>query len=345
MKKITTKKLKRGDKVAILSPSSAAPAVWPHVYELGIKRLKEEFGLIPVEYPTTKKKGATSEERIADLVAAFSDTEIKAVITTIGGDDEVIYVKNIDPRIFVANPKPFFGFSDNTHLSNFLWLNRIPSFYGGSIFTQYALEGGMGDFTTKYLKIALFESGEFELEQSKIFNDKGLDWNDPSTLTMKREYEKNEGWIWNGEKSAEGITWGGCLESIDEILRHGIEIPNLKEFEDIILMTETSEEMPSSDYCFRVYRALGERGILSKVKAVLNGRPQAWFFDKQLNSKEKIKFKEDQRKVILGTIRKYNSNCSVIQNMDFGHTNPQIPMPYGKKVRIDSKSKKIYAEF
>src|SRR3989344_2730740 len=153
-------KLQKSDKVAILSPSSAAPAVWPHIYELGIKRLKEDFGLIPVEYPATKKKGVTGEERIADLEAAFSDPQIKAVIITIGGNDEVTYVKKIDPKVFIANPKPFFGFSDNTHLSNFLWLNGIPSYYGGSIFTQYALEGGIDDFTIKYLRMALFESGE-----------------------------------------------------------------------------------------------------------------------------------------------------------------------------------------
>lgn len=342
---LSMNKLRQRDKVAILSPSSTAPAVWPHVYELGIKRLKEEFGLIPIEYPTTKKKDASVEERTADLEAAFSNCEIKAVITAIGGNDEVTYVKNINPKVFIANPKPFFGFSDNTHLASFLWLNGISSYYGGSILAQYAIEGKMDDFTKKYLKIALFESGEFELKQAKTFNDKGLDWNDLSTLTQTREYEENEGWIWSGEESVDGITWGGCLESIDEILRHGIKMPNLEEFRYIVLMTETSEEMPSSDYCFKVYRALGERGILSKVKAVLNGRPQAWFFDKRLSSKEKSDYKEKQRKVILETIRKYNSYCPVIQNMDFGHTNPQIPMPYGKKVTIDSKNRKIYAEF
>ena len=64
--------------------------------------------------------------------------------------------------------------------------------------------------------------------------------------------------------------------------------------------------MPPSDYCFRVYRALGERGILSRVKAVLNGRPQAWFFDKQFSSQEKKEYKDQQRHIILETVRKYN---------------------------------------
>jgi hypothetical protein len=34
---INLNKLKRGDKVAILSPSFAAPGKWPQVYELGLK--------------------------------------------------------------------------------------------------------------------------------------------------------------------------------------------------------------------------------------------------------------------------------------------------------------------
>lgn len=41
MKKL--KKLQKGDSVAILSPSSAAPGKWPHVYELGLERLRKIF--------------------------------------------------------------------------------------------------------------------------------------------------------------------------------------------------------------------------------------------------------------------------------------------------------------
>jgi muramoyltetrapeptide carboxypeptidase LdcA involved in peptidoglycan recycling len=135
------------------------------------------------------------------------------------------------------------------------------------------------------------------------------------------------------------------LESIDELLRHNIEIPTLEQFENIIMMTETSEEMPSADYVRRVYRALGERGILNKVKAVLVGRPQAWEFDKQLNSEEKKKYKREQAETIVKIVREYNKEIPIIQNMDFGHTNPQIPIPYGGKVRVDQTNKKIFAEF
>lgn len=342
---IKLNKLKRGDKIAILSPSFAAPGKWPHVYELGLKRLREIFELEPVEFPTTKKIGASKEERAKDLIAAFEDPEIKGVISSLGGDDQITYIKNLPKAPFINNPKPFFGYSDNTHFENFLWLNGIPSFYGGSLFVQLAEQGEMNEFTVKYLKLALFEEGEFEIEASKEYNDMGLDWNDPENLNKHRIYEPNEGWVWNGNKNAEGVTWGGCVESIDELLRHGIAIPTLQDFENIVLMTETSEEIPTANYVHRVYRALGERGILKRVKAILVGRPKAWEFDKQNSPKQKKEYRKQQQKTILEVVRKYNPTVLVIQNLDFGHSDPQIPMPYGAKIRIDSQNRKIFATF
>ncbi|OGD07173.1 hypothetical protein A3H89_01535 [Candidatus Amesbacteria bacterium RIFCSPLOWO2_02_FULL_48_11] len=95
----------------------------------------------------------------------------------------------------------------------------------------------------------------------------------------------------------------------------------------------------------RVYRALGERGILERIKAILVGRPKAWEFDKQNNKEEKEKYRKEQGESIIDTVRKYNRSIPVIQNLDFGHTEPQIPVPYGTSARIDSQNKKIFLTF
>ena len=343
MKKVP--KLRPGDKVAILSPSFAAPAVWPHVHELGLRRLREVFNLVPVEYPTTRKLNASGEERAADLIAAFTDPEIKAVIATIGGDDQVTYIKNLSTEPFINNPKPFFGYSDNSHLSNFLFLNGIPSFYGGSIFTQYAMQGEMDEYTIKYLRHALFEEGEFELLPSETFTEKGQDWNDLTTLNTKREHQSNVGWHWDGVQNASGILWGGCVECVDEMFRHDTPIPTLEQFNDIVLIFETSEEIPSADYVYRFFRALGERGILKRVQGVLIGRPKAWEFDKQYSPVEREEYRQAQNEAILKAVRTYNKIIPVVQNLNFGHTDPQIPMPYGNKVKIDLENKLIIAKF
>ena len=338
-------KVKRGDKVAILSPSFAAPGKWSHVYELGLARVREVFGLEPVEFPATKKLGASADERAKDLIDAFTNPDIKAVITSLGGDDQVMYIKNLPPEPFVANPKPFFGYSDNSHFCNFLFLNDIPSYYGASLFTQFAMQGGMDAYTIEYIKHALFDEGEFEIRPTETYNDRGLDWNDPSLLGTRRTYWPNEGWYWDGTQSTEGLLWGGCIESVDEMLRHGVPIPTLEQFSDIVLMLESSEEIPPANYVRRVLRALGERGILRQVKGILVGRPKAWEFDKQNTLQEKEAYRTKQGETVLNAVRAYNPDIPVVQNLDFGHTDPHVPMPYGGKVRIDPSEKRIFADF
>lgn len=342
------KKLQKGDFVGIVSPSFAAPAIFPHVYKLGIKRLKEEFGLDYKDFPATAKSGASGEERSADLVSAFTDQSIKAVIASIGGDDQVTYIKNLPTEPFINNPKPFFGYSDNTHFCNFLWHLGIPSYYGGALFIQFAMNKRMDELTKKFLNHALFGSGEFELKASDHFSQKSLDWSQPELLDVAREYEPTTGWKWDiaeDRNEVQGVLWGGCLESIDELLRHGIQIPTLEQFKEIILFTETSEEMPDKEYVLRVYRALGERGILANIKGLLVGRPKAWEFDKQLSADESVKFAKEQEATIVDIVRVYNKNIPVITNMDFGHTDPQICMPYGGVCKIFPVKKEIVATF
>jgi muramoyltetrapeptide carboxypeptidase LdcA involved in peptidoglycan recycling len=66
-------KLTPGDRVAVLSPSFAAPAVFPAVHEQAMRRLREDFGLEPAEYATTRRLNAAPRDRAADLMAAFAD--------------------------------------------------------------------------------------------------------------------------------------------------------------------------------------------------------------------------------------------------------------------------------
>lgn len=343
IKKLT--KLQRGDKIAVLSPSFAAPGLFPHVFELGLKRIRTIFELEPVEYPTTRKLNASTKERFHDLVAAFENPEIKAVIASIGGDDQVTYIYKMPSAPFINNPKPFFGYSDNSHFCNFLFQRGIPSYYGACVMTQFAMQKEMDTYTSEYIRHALFDSGEYEILPSSEYNEIGLDWSDPSLLTTSRTYELNTGWSWDASNDTEGVLWGGCLESVDDMLRNNVSIPSLKEFENIILILETSEEIPSHEYVQRVIRALGERGILQKIQGVLVGRPKAWEFDKPFTKKKRIMYAKEQQRAILEIVRVYNKNIPIVQNMNFGHTDPQIPMPYNGKIKINSNEQKIFGRF
>ena len=75
------------------------------------------------------------------------------------------------------------------------------------------------------------------------------------------------------------------------------------------------------------------------------GRPKAWEFNNQLTEMERENFRSSQQAVITETVRKYNAIIPIVFNLNFGHTDPQVPMPYGRKVKIDGVNRKITAEF
>lgn len=106
-KYITLPKLQKGDKVAILSPSNGLPGLFPWVQDLGLERIRTVFGLEPIEYPTTRRMGSSLQDRATDIMAAFSDPDIKAVIASIGGTDQIKLLKLLDSDVIKTNPKPF----------------------------------------------------------------------------------------------------------------------------------------------------------------------------------------------------------------------------------------------
>ncbi|MEK9196502.1 MAG: S66 peptidase family protein [Patescibacteria group bacterium] len=336
------KKLARGDRVAILSPSSGLAGLFPWVLDYGLDRLENIFGLVPIEFPTTRMKNASPEERASDINDAFQNSDIKAIITTIGGDDQIKVLKYIDQNILSKNPKPFFGFSDNTNLAQLLYRLNIPSYYGGAIMPQFAMQNDMHKITIDSLNNALFNVGEFQINQSKEFTDTDLDWAIESNLTKTRAMEKNDGWHWDGKGTVEGTLWGGCVETLLAQLSTNIFLPESELLKNLVIFLETAEDIPEHWIIECVINSLGERDILKNTQAVLIGRPKAWQLEKQFSKEEKTRYKLAQQEIVKKSVRYYNKEALIVQNMDFGHTDPQVIIPMGNKARIDSITKKIY---
>jgi muramoyltetrapeptide carboxypeptidase LdcA involved in peptidoglycan recycling len=341
MKFAKLSKLKPGDKVAILSTSSDAASHFPWVLDLGLERLRKEFNLIPVEYPTTRRKSPSAKERANDLMEAFKDKNIKAIIATIGGSDQIKLLPHLDPEIISANPKPFMGYSDNTNLSLFLWNLGVPSYYGGAIMVQFAMPGEkMLSTTVETIRHSLLDGGEYTLNPAKDFTDIELEWGEKSNLSKTRSFEKNEGWYWDGNEQGAGRLWGGCIETLLQYLSAGKPIPNFQNT-DIVLYLESAENIPDHWVVDTLLASLGERGVLDRTTAVLVGRPKAWEFNKQLSPDIRALYREKQRNTIVQAIRKYRSDIPIVQNIDFGHTDPQIIVPTCSKAVVDTTNRSI----
>lgn len=340
--------LQPGDTVAVLSPSAPGPALFPEVYELGLRRLRADFGLEVVEFPTTRAAQATPAERAADLHAAVADPRVRGILTSLGGDDQIRVLDHLDPELLRRHPKPFFGYSDNTNLHLFLWNLGLVSYHGGAVMVQWGRPGRMHPATEHSLRQALFQRGEHRLaDPGESTDEEQCDWNDPGTLAVAPHLEPTAPWSWHGpDHPVTGTLWGGCLEILAmHLAEGGRHLPGPEALRGAVLLIETSEEMPSADLVHRTLTGLGERGLLGGLAGVIAGRPKAWSFTDRRDRAAKQRYREDQHRAVLDALHTVNPGAVVVLDVDLGHTDPQLVVPSGGQVRLDPVTRTVHVTY
>jgi len=333
----TPPKVQRGDRVAIVSPSWAGPGVFPEVHEISMMVLRDQLGLVPVEYPTT---------RANDVMAAFADRSIRAVLSSIGGDDQITVLPFLDPDLFVENPKAFIGFSDNTNLLNWLWNLGISGYHGGSTLIHLARPYGVHEVSLTSLRRALFETGTFAIEPLERFTDLNCRWEKPETMLQPMATSPEPGWLWhNATKVITGPTWGGNLEILHWNLAADRWILPNDAYSGCVLVLETSEEMPPAQEVFRMLRNMGERGLLEQFPALVRAKPKCWRNDTQLAEGEREAFRAAQRAAVLEAMATYNPSSMIVFGPDLGHTDPQFVIPFGGLMTVDGPGQRITADY
>ena len=332
--------------MAVVSPAFAAPAIGPAVHELAMRRIRDELGLVPVEYPTTRRLGADPLDRAADLHAAFADPTIRAVFATVGGDDQITVLRHLDPEIFRADAKPYFGYSDNTNLLNWLWFHGISSYHGGSTQVHLGRGGSVHPVSVGSLRAALFEHGEREITPVDTFAEDEIEWTDPRALVEAPPALPSAGWVWHRpSRVVTAPTWGGNLEILDWTLAVSRWVRPVDDYAGCVLLLETSEEMPSAEQVFRILRNAGERGLLEQFPAVLVGRPKAATRLDVRTPEERQRYRADQRDAVLRAFGTYHPDAMIVFDVDFGHTDPQWVLPYGGRITVDGPARRITAHY
>ncbi|HQT99164.1 MAG TPA: LD-carboxypeptidase [Acidimicrobiales bacterium] len=339
------RKLVPGDRVAIVSPSFAAPALFPEVHEVAMETLLRELDLVPVEYPTTRQFQASAEARARDLNDVFADPSIRAVMATIGGDDQITVLPRLDPTLLEHNPPAFFGYSDNTNLHLWLWRHGVSSYHGGSTQVHLARPGGAHRAHLASLRHALFDDGVYEIPSFAAFTDLQPDWGRPETIEHELPTTNDVGWRWHGDHSVTGVTWGGNLEILSWNLATNRWIDENDAYDGAVLLLETSEEMPRSEEVFRMLRNLGERGLLERFAAIVMAKAKAWSREQQLEPAQRDEFRQHQSDVLFQVSGLYAPDAIVVYGPDFGHTDPQLVLPYGALMTVDARTRRIFAQY
>lgn len=328
---IKPKSLQEGDAVVTISLSWGGAGELLHRYETGKKQLQDNFGLKVFETKNALKSAEYIEKnpkaRADDLMEAFSDKSIKAIISNIGGEDSIRTLPFIDLSVIRNNPKIFLGFSDTTITHFACYKAGVTSFYGTSLLVGFAENGGMHQYQIDDIRQTLFSSKPIRqvLANNDGWTSEFIDWNDMSGQDTKRQLTKSSGWNFlQGKGISQGRLIGGCVEVL-EFLKGTDFWPCSSEWANKILFLETSEEMITPGIFRRVLRNYAAQGVFEKITGLIVGRP----YDN--------KFVDEYNEILLQVIRheQVNDKLPIITEMDFGHTCPSFTIPYGVLAEID----------
>ena len=297
-----------------------------------------EWGLEIKEYPTTRAQGDPSLDNIKlrakDIHDAFTDNEVKAIFTSIGGDDCVRILPFLDKEIIINNPKVIMGYSDTTILLNYFNTLGLVTFNGPTIMAGFSQMDALPESFKQHVYDVLFNpSNNYEYPAYGTYCDGYADWSSKENIGKTSMLKTDEGLrVVRGSGIIEGVLYGGCIE-VMEFVKGTKFYPPQDFWNNKILFFETSEEKPSMDSIKWMLRNYGVQGIFEKVNGILFGRARDY------TDEEKIELDNTIKEVIC-----VEFNCKelpIITNFEFGHTDPQVVMPNGVVMEINLDTKKI----
>lgn len=312
-----------------------------HELDIGLARLKN-YGVrvkfLPHALDGLASLSAHPEHRAQDLLDAFRDPEIDAILCAVGGDDTyrlAPYLFDRDELKNAVTKKPFLGFSDTT-LNHFM-LHKVGlrTFYGQAFLPDVCeLAPEMLPYTKRYFEEFLKTGTIREVRPSDIWYESRQEFG-PDQVGTGLPAHKNEGFeLLQGPAQFGGEILGGCIDSMYEMFsgwrypdmpavckRYGL-FPSAGDWRGKILLLESSEEcMPPETYK-KALETLQAQGVFDAVSGVLVGKPmdEAYF--------------DAYKKLLVGVIA--NKELPILCNINIGHALPRCILPFGVHARVDA---------
>jgi len=330
-KLIVPKFIYKNPVIGFISPSAGLAGIFKYRVERAIRWFEKQGFKVKLSKNFWKAGyiAGEPEERAKDLNEMIYEREVKAIICSIGGDHSIQLLKYIDFKAFRKNPKIFVGFSDITvlHLA-FYKASRVQTFYGPMVLTQFGEYPKPFDYTVEhFFKVVMKKEKVIEVRATS-YTDQFLDWSKYKNVA-RTKFKKNK-FLWLREGVTKGKLIGGCLPSI-------LRVAGTKyfpSFKNSIIFLETPEgEKPGKPYLLEKVDAdlsqLIEIGIFDKAKGLILGVPYRYT----------EKMKKEFYQLILKRLKDYD--FPILANVNFGHTDPIITIPYGSVGILNSYENKF----
>lgn len=291
------KPLHIGSKIALITPAT----VVREEFVAGAEAILRRRGYEPVRMPNFKVGGdgsfAGSEaDRVADILAALTDTQIDAIWCGRGGYGTVQLIGKIPKSVVRENPKWIIGFSDISALHAMLYKNGVMSLHAPML--RRLAKAAEGDYVVDSI---------FDILEGKPEVTYETEWHPLSVPGV-----------------ATGTLVGGNLSVLTDLAATPFDLFAANAPEDRILFFEDVAESIS-----RVERKLWRlrlSGLLGRVKGIIVGQFTA--YEPNANF-------PDMESMISHYFREWNVNVPVAFNFPVGHDDYNLPLVIGAQATLE----------
>ena len=330
---VKPERLRKGDTVAAFSPSlgGAGSPEQHRKYVQGCRRL-EALGLRVVAAPNSLREADWLENhpeaRAEDLLWAFANTEVKAIIANIGGNDSHRLFPYLDPAVIRGNPKILCGYSDVMSLHLFCHRLGLTTFYGDNLLTTVAENGAWHPYSRRWFEKVFFDPSPIGVIPPA--EEWSFDENDLTDTDACKRYVPNPGYgLVQGSGVVRGRLFGGHGDLRTLCLPDGSPLASEGDFRDAILFFEDIPELCDVEYMGAFFDWLGRMGHLRLLRGVVIG--------KMRQEGSFAPYAARIREIVGG---KYGRpELPILCDLNFGHSSPICILPYGAEAEIDAEAR------
>ncbi len=325
---ITPRLLTPGSTIALFSPSSPGPMIFPRRYRRGIDALRA-MGYSIVEGASCRGRdgyrSASPQERAREFETFIADDSIAAILATIGGLNTIEMLPYLDYDLIARYPKAVCGYSDTSVLLNAIYARSdVVTFHGPALIPSFGEFPAPLPDTVGAFSDVVSDRTPKSLRQPGEWTDEFLDWTTDAWESRPRKMFRNEGPVWHAARptAVEGTLVGGNLDSLLGII--GTEY--WAQPSDSILLVENMA-LPVDRWAMEIW-ALKVRRVLARCRAILLGKHEGVPRD----------LWAPITRILLETAREENPEVLLVADLDVGHTSPILTLPIGGRMRLDPRT-------
>lgn len=320
-------KLKRGDSIAVFSPSAPVTANTPVRYLRGRKYLEDQ-GFRVTEGSLTGKRdfyrSGSIAERAEELNALLRNPEVRCVMSSIGGMNSNSILPYLDYDALRRDPKIVIGYSDVTALLLGIYARTgLVTYYGPAMAASFGEFPPLVDETFQYFKNVVCGAARPPhcLPTPTAWTDEFVDWKAQSGAKNTRP---NKLITVRGGR-AEGRVIGGNLNTMTGIWGSPF-MPEIRRG-DLLLIEDCLEDAADVERSFSLLKL---NGVFDRIGGLLLGKHE------RFNDCGSGRAPWQILREVMG-----NVNFPVLAEFDCCHTHPMLTMPIGVRASLDADAQTL----